>query len=513
MILRGILDRSFGNILCLRGFAPLINLAKISYPDESYQREEDVRHCSGITEFLDSGEYTFFPEVVLGGSMQRLGFAEETIANIYKAVNEGESFTKTKAGAISLSLFSRAYKHGQVYDYSTIGSFYELKGKVFSRIDGNHRLQAIPQAKVQVQNYNAPFCLILFRYDEELLKFGRVFFHMINFRALPMSEEKNLQLILTTDDYSDNRLLRSPFGKEFFLAKRLIKDDAFSASLPVPLSYKTLVGFLKYLVEEIDFFDLDMSSYGSIIADIQTNAKTVKDLSECARNLLKLFKRADDFIRENHDVQELCRANDSVVVSLMVLLLRGSKEFKEYVTWLCLRIREGNLRLKEMSFEDLLREFDYGRESRHRTIFVSMQFGSCGTEQNFETIKEVAETINHDYRLAPPLKIVRIDQKVTGETFEINEQVINQVSQCGYLIADLTYCNSNVYHEIGMIMGRTLALTGKHEYNMALILDKQVSEENKIVKFNLKSLQHFAFSNQKELATGIRERIEKFYRL
>ena len=251
MILRGILDRSFGNILCLRGFAPLINLAKISYPDESYQREEDVRHCSGITEFLDSGEYTFFPEVVLGGSMQRLGFAEETIANIYKAVNEGESFTKTKAGAISLSLFSRAYKHGQVYDYSTIGSFYELKEKVFSRIDGNHRLQAIPQAKVQVRNYNAPFCLILFRYDEELLKFGRVFFHMINFRALPMSEEKNLQLILTTDDYSDNRLLRSPFGKEFFLAKRLIKDDAFSASLPVPLSYKTLVGFLKYLVEEL----------------------------------------------------------------------------------------------------------------------------------------------------------------------------------------------------------------------------------------------------------------------
>ena len=64
-----------------------------------------------------------------------------------------------------------------------------------------------------------------------------------------------------------------------------------------------------------------------------------------------------------------------------------------------------------------------------------------------------------------------------------------------------------------MMMGRALALMGKHEYNMALILDKQVSEGNKIVKFNLKSLQHFAFSSQEALYDGIRERIEKFYGL
>ena len=513
MMLRGVLARSFENILCLRGFASLIDLAKMSYPDESYQREENEQHSRDITEFLDSGEYTFFPEVILGGSMQRLGFSDETIKNIYTAVDVGESFTKTKAGDILLSMFSKAYKRGSVYDHSVIGSFYELKENSFSRIDGNHRLQAVSKAKERVRQYEAPFCLILFRDDEEMTRFGRVFFHMINFRALPMAEEKNLQLILGEDDYSDDRLLRSPFGVEFFMAKKFIKDDAFRSTMISPISLKTLVGFLKFLIEKVDAFDLDSKLGVGIVMDIQTKGVSKDTLMDCYKRLTGLFTRVDDFLRNNRETQELCRENDAITVSLLMVLMRGFGEYQEYVTWLQSRMKDDRQRFKKAPFEDLLREFDYGRESRHRTIFVSMQFGSCGTEQNFKTIKEVVNTINNDYKLAPRLKIVRVDQRVTGETFEINEQVINQVSQCGYLIADLTYCNANVYHEIGMMMGRALALTGKHEYNMALILDKQVSEENKIVKFNLKSLQHFAFSNQKELATGIRERIEKFYRL
>ena len=42
---------------------------------------------------------------------------------------------------------------------------------------------------------------------------------------------------------------------------------------------------------------------------------------------------------------------------------------------------------------------------------------------------------------------------------------------------------------------------------------RQVSQENKIVKFNLQSLQYLAFSKQEELAEGIKKRIKKFYRL
>ena len=88
---------------------------------------------------------------------------------------------------------------------------------------------------------------------------------------------------------------------------------------------------------------------------------------------------------------------------------------------------------------------------------------------------------------------------------------IRPISGYGQKIADLTYCNSNVYHEIGLLMGRTLALTGKHEYGMTLILDENVSAENKIVKFNIGSLQQLRFKSDDELRQGLTIRLEKYY--
>lgn len=60
-------------------------------------------------------------------------------------------------------------------------------------------------------------------------------------------------------------------------------------------------------------------------------------------------------------------------------------------------------------------------------------------------------------------------------------------------------------------MGRTLALTGKHEYGMTLILDENVSAENKIVKFNIGSLQQLRFKSDDELRQGLTVRLEKYY--
>ena len=44
MILTGILERSLGNFTCLRGYASLKELAKISEANETYQRALNKQH-------------------------------------------------------------------------------------------------------------------------------------------------------------------------------------------------------------------------------------------------------------------------------------------------------------------------------------------------------------------------------------------------------------------------------------------------------------------------------------
>lgn len=511
MILRGILARSFENILCLRGFAPLGVLEELSFPDENYQREEIESHSKDIADYLESGEYTFFPEVILGGSLRKLGFSDEDIDALYQSVDQGEAFKLKNIGDISVSTFVKKFKikNGMKYDIHVTGSFYKLKEGLFSRIDGNHRLQAVNQSSEKVRRYQAPFCLALFRTDEEQQRFGRVFFHMINFRSVPISEEQNLKLILEEQDYSDETLQAPPFGTAYVLARKCLRDNVFQEIKDVQLSRTALLKLMRYLIE------LDKKSDKS--AETSNNLDKGEEIHERTERIFKKIKTRVDaltsILNENIELRGFCSQNENIFAALLTVSFRDMSKYSEFMVWLQNCCRDDNFVSLDVPFDEVIKRFDVEREKRERTIFVSMQFGSCGTEQNYKTIKKVVNAINSDYNLSPQLEIERIDQPPKGETFEINESIIKKVAQCGYLIADLTYCNSNVYHEIGMLMGRTLALTGKHEYNMALILDNQVSQENKIVKFNLQSLQHFAFSTQEELTDGIRDRIEKFYRL
>lgn len=508
MILRGILARSFNNILCLRGFAALGDLADLSFPDD-YQRDEIKPHSTDIAEFLDSGKYTFFPEVILGGSLRGLGFSDEDITDLYQAVDQGNAFKLKNIGDISISTYVKKFKKEEIFDPNVTGSFYKLGKRMFTRIDGNHRLQAIKHSSERVKKYQAPFCLVLFRDDDEQQRFGRVFFHMINFRSVPISEELNLKLILEQEDYSDEMLQASPFGMEFVVARMCLRDKAFQKTNGVSLSHTTLLKLIRYLIQ-IDGKSDELVETLNSLDILEYDRKRAKQLYDRFKELVGHF---GNILKDNAELHMMCMMNENIFATLLVVGFRDMSECPEFMVWLQNCRREDKLGLLDVSFDKIIVSFDAEQRKRKHTIFVSMQFGSCGTEQNYETIQSVVKELNDDYNLNPPLEIVRVDKLVTGETFEINEKVINDVSQCGYLIADLTYCNSNVYHEIGMLMGRTLALTGKHEYNMTLILDKQVSHENRIVKFNLQSLQYLAFSKQEELAEGIKKRIKKFYRL
>jgi len=64
MILRGILDQSLGQV-CIRGYAYLGDLERVSRPDLVFQRNLIAKQKATIVTFLDNNPNLFFPEVIL----------------------------------------------------------------------------------------------------------------------------------------------------------------------------------------------------------------------------------------------------------------------------------------------------------------------------------------------------------------------------------------------------------------------------------------------------------------
>ena len=65
MKLKGILDFSLGNFLCLRGFAPMGILQDISKPPPDIQRVPRDERLREVGDYLRKGEFVFFPEIIL----------------------------------------------------------------------------------------------------------------------------------------------------------------------------------------------------------------------------------------------------------------------------------------------------------------------------------------------------------------------------------------------------------------------------------------------------------------
>ena len=67
-----------------------------------------------------------------------------------------------------------------------------------------------------------------------------------------------------------------------------------------------------------------------------------------------------------------------------------------------------------------------------------------------------------------------------GTSYEINDKIIEMMSDRGLLIGDLTYCNPNVYHEICFVMDKAKA-EGKNVAQMLLFLDESVDDNDKFL--------------------------------
>lgn len=498
MKLKGVLDFSLGSFLCLRGFAPMGDLYDISEADPGFQRDLLQDHEKEMVAFLRDGEFLFFPEVILATTLSPEETDNESVRQLNESVRTGQSFANLKFPDYRIACKVQKTKSGvesRAYDLFQTGTI-ELNAKFarkFSRIDGNHRLSATPKDK-KFRAINTPFCLLLFRNKTEAAKFSRALFHNINYKSVPLTMEQNLALILDDADlFSDEKLKTHEFfGWPYYHARKLhgkLDHDLLSNLAP----------FFKdeprtFLLRQFEFLIAS-----GVLGDNE--------------NAIKRFKEALGKVNSLFDSSPALKAskNLGLLAALIYYELNPRVPVSPFVRW----VLENHLHLIANSHApDLIAIFDKVLESRKRTIFVSMPFGKDATENHFKTINRVVEAINKDYPgYRPPLKVERVDFLQSGTSFPIRAKIDEFMANCGLLIGDLTYCNPNVYHEIGFMDGKAKA-EGEDNANVLLFLDESVpKEKDKFVGFNLRGTKYIPFKQSEEFARVLRQNLETFFKL
>ena len=604
MVLRGVLEASFGNYICIRGFATLKELAGCTKIDESYQRRPDEVHVRDIADFIRQGEYLYSPEILLGLACDNFNSVEKVKRPFDRSVGMGfEHGVEVRSYEVSLyhalknmvvprhesdpkkccfynrhfgdlkvtvgqrkNYFDRherkrAAENEDVPQLFLNVSIYGVEnvdgGRPIYCIDGNHRLEAARQDEAVVGRNRVPYCLMLFEDDEECRRKGAMLFHNINYHALRIADELNNRIIVKGQKsnaenlFTDEALLALPSlgrGEYYFVRKTLEKitqdcdsfrsdffqkifaEDAAGTETLRPMTflhsiYEFLLGMdsqgKRKAVEDLSaikaekFNEVDRARKdgGRFDDGYQVSEEYAKEVDAFVAEFVKNLQKVDEWLSTNNDLRRFPRSN-AVVAALVCFLYFDDRRyysgFLDYATKRKLGL------VKDLKVSEAVELFESQMDRMKRTIFISMPFYRYSCDYHYMTIKSAIDDVNKEFEHElgdEKLSYRRVDNNEDGKTFEINQRVIDGVAECGLLIADLTYSNVNVFHEVGMLMGRTYALHGHtNEFDMILLCDESESSV-KNVEFNLHSLQIVCFKEPDELKAKIKERLLKFYGL
>lgn len=498
MKLKGILDFSLGNFLCLRGFAPMGVLQDISEAPKDIQRIPKDERLKEVRDYLRKGELVFFSEVVLCACLHDDDMTSDVTAAFFEKVRAGEPFRSghfangvTISSMVAKSRGKDDLRSVKFFQTATL-SFRGDLSEPFSRLDGNHRLAATKEQAVR--DLLTPFCLILCQNRVEFRHFSRSLFHNINFKQVPLTMEDNLKLIFEDGELFPDELLKNDpsFGWPYYHARKLHGK----------LDFDLLPNIKPFMETEPRTFLLRQFEFLTEKRVLGDNKNAVKRFKEAFGKVNSLFNASDALKKST---------NRGLLAALAYYQLARPASVASFVRW----VLDNHLHLiEDSSAPDLIAIFDKVLESRKRTIFVSMPIGKARTDDHYDIIQRVAKEVSDAYGLNPALKVERVDWFLDGTSYVINDKIIEMLSDCGLLIGNLTHCNPNVYHEIGFVMGRAKA-EGEDVANMLLFLDESVADEkDKFVGFNLRGIKQLRFTQlEMEFAPELKKNIELFFKL
>lgn len=515
MILRGILDLSLGNMLCIRGFARMGDLAKTSKADKSYQRDLITEHKQEVLDFLHKKEMLFFPEIILSYSVDALPFNSAQFKhndNNLKITTKTNKYQNKQDArgrdGIQIATINLKPQHLDILEFPIFSN--DDKNKIFHRIDGNHRLSAADEEidDQDIQNLITPFCLLLLPketektgidndrhihgIDEPAQVLEKTIFHNINYKHIPLKKEHHYKMMIGSESIFTNSDLSANFGKEYLLAKKYLDkfnyDEFGSLKIALTNNKYTFTHDLQKLLLQKD--------------------KQKKKINQAINEALELINK----IYNNH-AKLSAHQHHGLLIAFVYFAIRKNKKLSEkelsaFAYWV---IENFVYEITQKDAGSIIAMYEKIIEKRYKEIFISMDF-SEKYQPTYKAIEGVVNTINTENSTTIKLCPVRIDQFETGYSYKLDDEIFKQIGKCGLMIADLSNKNVNVYQEVGFAMG--LNRNSKEENILLLKQDsaKNESADSK-VGFNLRSTKQLRFTNTESLRQLLKQELLQYYKL
>lgn len=446
MIIRGILDSSLNGQLCIRGFAPIKELAKISGADYKYQRNL-IEDRTDIEDFLENETYLFFPEIILSYKIKHsFGKSKDSETPLqklqsnksYKSNIDSTSF-KIKGVNFTSKKDIRSSGNVTLIEIDISDTQFDLEKKPFHRIDGNHRLKAADfSTSDKVQRMVAPFCIILGEefYENDLPvknentdlfdKSVKVFFHNINTKTIPLTSEENLKVIIDdSTNFSEVELI-SILGNEGALTRELITK----------VDPRIFTGIEHILEQQYRTYYIEV--FFKLLIKGEAKETLVNKVFESLKAIDTLYSG-----------NEKLKANSSfgLLTTFLYYHIEENKgKFNLFKNWV---LQNHIFEIPEITASSIIKIFNKIAE-QEITVFVAMPYYNNNTN--------IISGYNDAYeRVIACLKVENPSLKISlfpimqhiGRTQDIVLNFINQIKECKIFIADISEKNPNVAYELG----------------------------------------------------------------
>lgn len=481
MILRGLLERSLGGFTCIRGFAKLSDLAKISKSNVQYQRDLAPKHKKDLEEYFDARQNVFFPEIILSYTIDRSqdnihmsGTAE--ILEIGDKKNKLLKFQQYNKNYAS----TKDSRHSEQIRIVTLDVEDSKCIGLFNRIDGNHRLSAAESVAAKRENAHkvdiqAPFCLILLNDNDTDAKQQSVIFHNINSKGLALTSEENLKSILDDDKFSEAELTQN-FGWTYLKAKKLLSEidkDYLSALNHVFGSRLRTV-----LLQGLEFLAAQKQA---------TETTSIKTFKTRLLIVNEIFK---------HEVRLQACQEIGLLVAFLYYAAKSSSDDLVLITAFKNWVLKNHIdEIKNIDAASIVDVFDRIHASQVM-IFMAMPYYKDHDVDNYNTA--LSNAVASIKNLNSHLNLVNHPiMRTQSPTHDLIADILNKIQNCNIFIADITENNPNVLYEYGYARGQ----------NKSCILLRKKSAK-KPVKSDYDHDLRFEFDGDFDLQTKLTTQIQ-----
>ncbi len=473
MILKGIIEDTFGGRLIFRGYASLRDLSRIS-KSETYQREVDTDRIERIVDFLKNGTFRFFPELIFGLQFNDL----EAITSLRDMESSNKTFSdgiKLKKGKFSFQVNFDKSSRAKIISLE----FLDSDNKYLSRIDGNHRLSAVDEVfAIGIANTNSvslqqtigniivPFSILLQQKSEESTKYETAFFYLINSQSKPLTTEQNLMAILSKSSFDNTEKVN------------LIGENAISiVNLAIEIENGGYQEIKKIIKDEIFTFCISLLKLPLV------------DLS--LEKVTSVLRFIDFQYSENTKLKN--NPNQNILLALLLFKINFESNFPKFIDWIV-----GNhlFDVKEVSVKSIVDIYNRTHEKGPYTVFVATPYVSHKRIVDYNKLfNEVLEEIQQKEKVN--LKLIPI-MRFRGASQRIDQRLIQKIKDCDIFIADLTECNDNVIFEVGLAEGNgkpmILIKAEEDKIKVPFGLNEEYVKAPGKIPFDMDKLQYIPYS-------------------